>query len=74
MHIYHVTFYYLATGMEGIPDIQDYGYINAWSYKEAIEKAALQAHPKMSERDLKWMESCLSAQLVWIDKSGIKDI
>lgn len=33
---YHVTYFYLASGMEGNPDIVDYGIIWAESKQEAI--------------------------------------
>lgn len=34
---YHVTYYYLATGMEGHADTQDFGIIEANSELEALE-------------------------------------
>lgn len=34
---YHVTYFYLATGMEGIADTEDYGIIEANSEEDAIE-------------------------------------
>ncbi len=37
MKEYHVTFYYLATGMEGIPSTKDYGIVEAHSAQEAID-------------------------------------
>ncbi len=37
MKEYHVTFYYLATGMEGIPSTKDYGIVKAHSAQEAID-------------------------------------
>jgi len=35
---YHVTYYYLATGMEGIADERDYGEIDAATPDDAIKK------------------------------------
>lgn len=37
---YHVTYYYLATGMEGNADVRDYGIIYADNEKNAREKVA----------------------------------
>lgn len=37
MKTYHVTYFYLATGMEGNADTDDYGYIQANSAAEAME-------------------------------------
>lgn len=37
---YHVTYYYLATGMEGRADTYDYGVVYANSKEEAIKKVA----------------------------------
>lgn len=34
---YHVTYYYLATGMEGVADVRDYGVVTAKSEAEALE-------------------------------------
>ena len=61
---WHVTYYYLATGMEGRPDVEDYGVIAADNAAEAKEKAARRRHPKMSQRDLDWCIGCLSAKEV----------
>lgn len=60
---YHITYYYLATGMEGRPDIQDYGIVNASSPDEAKRKAARRYHPDMAAQDLDWVIGCLSARL-----------
>ena len=38
MKRYHVTYYYLATGMEGRADTADYGLVEAASAQEAIKK------------------------------------
>ena len=39
MNKYHVTYYYLATGMEGVADTDDLGIVEATSEEEALEKA-----------------------------------
>ena len=59
---WHVTYYYLATGMEGRPDIEDYGIVEAPDSELAKDKAARQRHPNMSERDLDWVCGCLPAK------------
>ena len=46
MKKYHVTYYYLATGMEGRADTQDYGIIYASSKEEAISKVGYRRDPK----------------------------
>jgi hypothetical protein len=61
---YHVTYYYLATGMEGRPDIEDYGYINADSPEQARDHAARSKHPSLSESDIQWCIGCLTAKEV----------
>ena len=69
--IYHVTYFYLATGMEGVADVEDYGIWEADSPEEAVEKAAWDEYPegkdkmygpdnKYSTRD--WVLGCLSAK------------
>ena len=34
---YHVTYFYLASGMEGVADERDYGIINATCEEEAMD-------------------------------------
>lgn len=46
MNCYHVTYYYLAIGMEGNADTADYGYVYANSREEAIEKVGKSLYPK----------------------------
>lgn len=59
---YQINFYYLATGMEGRADQQDYGTIDAATPEEAKMKAARERHPNMSEQDIRWVMGCLSAK------------
>ena len=47
---YHVTEYYLATGMEGIPYQKDYGIFEAASKKEAMYKAN-KTRPNFNEEE-----------------------
>ena len=71
MHTYHVTYYYLATGMEGRADTADHGYVQAWSAKEAVEKVgwSLSSDPRKYVRE--WG---LIATRIKTDFSKIKDI
>lgn len=72
MNIYHVTYYYLATGMDGNADTKDYGTVAAESAQEAIDKVGLRAHPYVRNKDHRnWG---LSARLVRKDLSKILDI
>lgn len=68
---FHVTYYYLATGMEGRANERDYGIVAAPTANEAIEQIIDQEYPKdemygpndsYSTRD--WMRSCLRAKPV----------
>jgi hypothetical protein len=61
---YHLTYFYLATGMEGAPDVSDYGIVDAATPEEAKRVAARCRHPSMSESDLQWTMGCLTAKLV----------
>ena len=61
MNRYHVTYYYLATGMEGYPDMRDYGEVHANSAQEAINKIGRQ----VSSSDNEWERNFgLSAELL----------
>lgn len=40
MKKWHVTYYYLATGMEGVAATKDYGIVEAETEEEAIAKIA----------------------------------
>ncbi len=55
---YKVTYYYLATGMEGNADIRDMGLVKA----KSAEEARLIIASKSDYRE--WMMSCLSAEEV----------
>ena len=43
---YQITYFYLATGMEGKADIQDYGIWEGDTPEEAIEKAVIDEYPE----------------------------
>jgi len=64
MNAYHVTYYYLATGMEGHADSRDYGFIVAESEEAAKNKAILQNHRRMPTTDAAWLKGCLTAKRV----------
>ncbi len=40
MNKYHVTYFYLATGMDGIADTKDHGIVEASTKQEAMEIVA----------------------------------
>ena len=54
MNKYHVTYYYLATGMEGIADIHDYGYVDANTEQEAIEIVGKRRYPNFPKDHQVW--------------------
>lgn len=64
---YRVTYFYLATGMEGIADTRDYGTVEASNPEEARRKvadkeASLSRSSDWSQKRLSdWMMSCLEA-------------
>lgn len=59
---YQVKYYYLATGMEGHADEQDYGVYEAKSEKDAIKKAIEKHHAKDPKSTQDWVRGCLSAK------------
>src|SRR5262245_32835757 len=59
---WHVTYYYLATGMEGRPDMEGSGVHMAPSAEAAIEKAIDIRHPDVSEQDCSFIRGCLTAR------------
>jgi hypothetical protein len=62
-HLYHVTYYYLATGMEGHADTRDYGLYDAKSEDEAKEKAIDQNGGRQYDRSTRaWIKTCLTAK------------
>ena len=66
---YHVTYFYLATGMEGRPDTKDYGIVVAEDEEGAKNiVTTLQEHkeePGWTVKQLdSWFKSCLSAKLI----------
>ena len=48
MKKYHVTYFYLATGMEGRPDEEDYGIVEAESPEEAKNIIGRREYPEGS--------------------------
>lgn len=57
---YHVKYYYLATGMEGIADTKDFGIVEADSEEEALEvvvntmDTVRQSYPLETERSYRY--------------------
>lgn len=62
MALYHVTYYYLATGMEGRSQREDYGVVEADSPRAAMVKAVDQHHPGCDKRTRDFILGCLSAR------------
>lgn len=60
MNRYNVTFYYLATGMDGIASEKDYGIIPANSNSEAKDKVLI----NIGKFGCSFTKSCLTARLV----------
>lgn len=62
---YFVEYFYLATGMEGMPDVEHYGWVEADSNAEAKAHVITQESIKDNKQDDKdylfWMNSCVSA-------------
>ena len=67
---YHVTFYYLASGMEGHADRRDYGVVEAKSEKDAKCKAIGAQWPDADDATKSFVLSCLTAKPV-TDRTGI---
>lgn len=66
---FQVKYFYLATGMEGRPDIKDYGIREADTSKEAINQVVMEEFPdnKNMEPDelnsnRRFLRGCLSAK------------
>lgn len=72
MHTYHVTYFYLASGMEGHADTADHGYVEAWSAEEAKDIVGRRIAPR--EKEKAYREWGLTAKRVWTDHSRINDI
>lgn len=66
LHTYHVTYYYLATGMENGPDERDFGLIAAKSEAQAKRRILdRECPPETSDDYLRsFTLSCLSARKV----------
>ena len=61
MNLYHVTYYYLATGMDGRADDRDHGYVTASSAADACRIVGDRTYPEAPPKDRTWG---LSATLV----------
>jgi len=60
MSKYHITYFYLATGMEGQADTKDYGFVEANSAKEAIDIICHREYPNNKD-NREFLKGCLSA-------------
>lgn len=62
MALYHVTYYYLATGMEGHAQREDFGVVEADSPEAAVTKV-IDGYFFMMEQSTKdFVRGCLSAR------------
>lgn len=61
---YHVTYFYLATGMEGVPDTRDLGIVSARSEEDARRKAAEDMTPSGDKATIEWTMGCLTTRMV----------
>lgn len=62
MYRYHVTYYYLASGMEGNADTKDYGIVWANNSDQARMMIAKQISSNLN--DIAWVMGCLTAKKV----------
>lgn len=71
MNKYHVTFFEMSSGSEGIPSTHDYGFVDANSEDEAKNIIANKEYPIdiMYGPDKAWstrdfLKSCLQAKII----------
>lgn len=62
MKTYHVTYYYHATGMEGVADTKDHGIFYAESKDGAIRQCIKQNYPNEVGADREFLAGCLTAK------------
>lgn len=62
MNYYHVTFFYLATGMEGHADVRDYGYIEARDEQMAKITVTNEICKGQSHESKQFFMGCLTAE------------
>lgn len=64
MKRFHVTYFYLASGMEGRADEEDYGEIEAVSPEWAIWKVIEDRYPDADEATRRFLTGCMTAREV----------
>lgn len=64
MKRFHVTYYYLATGMGGRPDTRDYGIFEAPDANNAKWQCVAKNGAEYSQIDKDWFYGCLTAEAV----------
>lgn len=57
-----MTYYYLATGMEGRADQKVEGYVTALSEKEAIDIIIDRNYSHYNDGEKNWIRGCLTAR------------
>lgn len=61
---YRVTYFYLATGMNGLADTKDYGIVNAQSEEEAKDIVTTRMYPKGPPSVASFFRGCLKVEQV----------
>lgn len=64
---YEVTFFYLATGMNGNPLSKNYGIVKADSCEEAVNVIMERECDYSSKSDRQFFRGCLTAKLIRSD-------
>lgn len=61
---FHVTLYYLATGMEGNPMTEDFGYVEAHDSEAAKDAVIASRYARSNPNDQAFIRGCLTAKRV----------
>jgi len=64
MSVYHVTLYYLASGMEGNPMTEDFGAVHARDAEAAKDSVISARYAGDSASDQEFMRGCLTAKRI----------
>lgn len=70
MALYHVTYYYLATGMEGHAQREDFGVVEADSPEAAVGKVIDQHYWMQDKATRDFVRGCLSARRAYAGGHG----
>lgn len=72
MKRFHVTYYFLATGMEGRADTKDYGYFDAPDANNAKWQCVARESGDYSQMAKNWFFGCLTATEVVLAPPGLQ--